>query len=107
MWSAVAIILFLGVAAWLGAEFVKDFASAKGSLWDRLLAAGKDSATWLAARVLAILGSLAGLGENVGDYLGDPAISAAVRGLLSPEIVPYYALFAAVTFALARRRTKK
>lgn len=78
----------------------------EGSLWDKLLAAGSDSATKLWARFLALIGAMLGLVTSAADYLGDPQLSSVVQQYFKPDYVAYAMIGIAIVTIIARNRTK-
>jgi hypothetical protein len=98
----VALMLFIGV---IGYEFVKDFATTTGSIWTRLLAAGKDSATILWARFSMIVAAITAALVDASDYFNAPGVSDAIKQVMQPQYVALVGLFVAIITEVARRRT--
>lgn len=102
----IILLIFLAIAAWIIFTFIRDYAAATGSTWERLLAAGKDSATKLWARFTMLLASLSGGLIYLADYLNQPQLDGPIKTILSPNVVPFYLVAVAVITIWARNRTK-
>ena len=85
----------------------KDFAQASGTVWQKLLAVGKNSATILWARFTGLVAALAGALAFVADYLNAPGVGDAIKSGIGdhPQYVAAFSLFVAVMTEFARRRT--
>lgn len=105
MISIVFAIALAGVAGFFIWEFVSDYSAAAGSAWERLLAAGKGSATIVWSRFSAIVAALAGTLSGLADWLNAPGVGEAIQSYLKPEWVALYVLGVALIAELARRRT--
>jgi len=68
----------------------------------KIKASFRHSLTILWARVVALLGLLLAVGEQV---LQDPNVASAVQAALQPKYVPYYVIAIGLITELARRRT--
>lgn len=105
MVSIIVVIALAGVAGFFIWEFVRDYSAAEGSAWERLLAAGKGSATIAWSRFSAIVAAMAGTLSGLADWLNAPGVSEAIQSCLKPEWVALYVLGVALIAELARRRT--
>lgn len=108
MLQPILIAAFGGVAAYFIWMTVSRFmAETDGTVWERLLAAGSDSATKLWARFMVIVGAGLGLLTTAADYLGDPGLSAAIQQYLDPRYVGAAMILISLVTIWARRRTLK
>ena len=108
--SALAFILsFAPVAlfAYFLWDFAREFSHAPGEVWDRILAAGKGSATLAWSRLIAMIGLAAGGMASVGDYLGAPGVADAIRAAIAdhPNWVLAFGIIVPLVTEWARRRT--
>ena len=97
-----------GVAAlviWYGYEFYKDFTGEQGSVWAKLLAAGKGSATILWSRFLALFGGAMALVSEGSTWVGAPGVADSIQQYVKPEYIPVFLLVIAIINEIARRRT--
>lgn len=98
-------IIFWVVLLALVVDAVHGYVHSTGTVWDRLLAVGKDSATILVARA----GAIGGLGLNaivqVADLLGAPSVSTALTTYVNTKAVGYTLAAAALVVEISRRRT--
>jgi len=103
----ILITVIISIAlAYIIYDFVSEYAKASGSTWERLISAGKGSATILWARFTFVIGALIDLLIQAADYLNIPGVSDAVKSYLSPQTVSLFVIFVAVVSEWARRRTK-
>jgi hypothetical protein len=103
--TAILIGVFLVINVWLIWTFVRDYARATGTPWQRMVAAGQESVTILWSKVLMLLGALSGLIVKAADYLGDTGLSTQLQALLKPEYVGAFVVLVAVITIYARKRT--
>jgi hypothetical protein len=104
MKTAVTLIV-LAIVGYVVVDFVREWRKAEGSLWDRLVAAGKGSATILWARFTIIVGALADLLVEVADWLNAPGVADGIKMVLQPEYVGAFIVAVALISEVARRRT--
>src|SRR5712692_4313398 len=78
---------------------------AHGTLWQKLLAVGRHSATILWARFTVAVAALADGAVWVADFLGSPQVAGAMQAHLDPRTVAAVMVAVAVVSELARRRT--
>jgi hypothetical protein len=83
----------------------RDFHSAVGTVWQRLLAAGKHSATILWARFCAAVASAADAVVWVCEIINAPSVATAVQTYLKPPVVATIMVAIAIITEIARRRT--
>jgi len=105
--DAISILLFsasLAVATWFVYDFVKALATEKGTLWQRLLAASKDSATVIWSKFVIVVGMIVAVLDRIATAFGDPALATQIQTYLTPQYVGYglAALFAVNMWARFR-----
>lgn len=98
--------LVLGlVLVGLVVDAVHGYRTGTGSVWQKLLAVGKNSASILAARV----GMLGGLGlqaiVEISDIVASPGVKAFVDQYASAKAIGWTMIAAAFISEIARRRT--
>lgn len=104
MKTAVTLIVLV-IVGYVVVDFLREYRNAEGSLWNRLVAAGKGSATVLWARFTVIVGALADLLIEAASWLDAPGVADAVKALLRPEYVGAFIVAVALISEFARRRT--
>jgi hypothetical protein len=105
MIDALAGSAFTLIAVYVIADLVVGYYRADGSIWSKLVAAGRDSATILWQRLVLATAALSGVLVTLADTLGAPQVDNAIRAVLQPQWVPIYGVMIAVIGELARRRT--
>jgi hypothetical protein len=106
--GAFLLMLGLGLLGWLVYTAARDMAAEKGDYWQRLLAAGKYSATKLWARVVMLLGLLLADVPQLADYLGDPTLKQTITDWMTkigPEWTGGFLVVVAIVTIMARRRS--
>ncbi len=98
-------LLVLAIVCYVAADFFHGYRQAGGSLWMRLVAAGKGSATILWARLMLVIGGLADLAVEAAGWLDAPGVSDAVKSMLQPQYVGAFIVAVALVSEFARRRT--
>ena len=98
-------LAFAALLIWYAWTFTTGFAAASGPLWDRLLAAGRGSATKLWAKFVAVVGAAVGVLASSADFFGSPAVADAIRAYVTPEYVAAAFLVVSLITELARNRT--
>lgn len=86
-------------------QFALAFRASEGTVWERLLATSRHSATWLWSKVLLVAGSLIQVAQNAATWLNMPEVSTFIQANLPPEWVGYMLLFVAVMTFLSRMRS--
>lgn len=100
-------ILLLALLAWIVFDAVRTYRATIGTVWDKLLAAGKDSATILWARFTVLIAALVNALVWLADVLNQPQVSIAIKTYLTPQLVAGIMIAIAFITELARRRTLK
>lgn len=98
-------IAMFALAGWFIYDMGKRYVAAQGTTWDRILSAGKGSATIAWSKLTAALAALSGGAAYLGDWLGDPTLTGAVQAILKPELIPFFMLGVALVTIWARKRT--
>src|SRR5215470_263606 len=88
-------------------DFIRSFRAAAGTLWQRLLATGRESATILWQRFTIALASLADAVVWLAELLNAPGVAEPIKSVLQPQYVAAFMVAVAVIGELARRRTLK
>jgi hypothetical protein len=98
-------IVLAAIALYFIVDAVIAYHRAVGSVWQRTLAAGKQSATIVWARLVVIItAGISGLAW-LADFVNQPGVSAAITTYLKPNVVAGIMVAVAVITELARRRT--
>lgn len=98
-------LLFAALLVWFVVDFVVRFARSRGSLWDRLLGVGRESATKLWAKVVGLVSVALGLLANSAELLNLPQADDLMQKYLSPDVVAIAGLVIAAITIWARNRT--
>lgn len=100
----IRIAAYLALAA-LGYDFYMSYRKTTGTVWEKLLGAGKASATILQARVAAIGGiALNGI-VDLSDIIGNPSLKAMIDQYINAPAVGWTMVGMAVVAEYTRRRT--
>jgi hypothetical protein len=86
-------------------DAVMSYRAAVGSVWQRLLAAGKDSATILWARFVVVAAWIVNALVWLAELLNAPNVAAAIQQYGGPKTVAAIMVTVAFITELARRRT--
>lgn len=99
-------VAILALAAYVAYTIVGQYRAASGSTWDRLLAAGRQSATILWTKFSVLLAALVSQLDNLADLAGAPEAKTFIDSWIgNPKAVAAIMLgLTAITF-LARKRT--
>ncbi len=103
--SVALLLLTLAMIGWLGFTFVRAWSIESGSLWQRTLKAGKDSATIVWAKAVIIAGGLVAVLDKVATLAGDPSLAAQIQQYATPQIVSYVMIAIMFVNIWARLRT--
>lgn len=104
--SLIFSLLPVAILAYVVYDFVKEYAAASGATtWDRLLAAGKGSATILLGRLTAFGAVVVTVLVESADWLGAPGIADTIKAQLTPQMAAVFAIALPFLFEFARRRT--
>lgn len=97
--AIITLVVYTAVDLWLR------YRDAVGSPWQRLLSAGRDSATILWQRFVIVVTGLAGTLGEAADWLNEPALKDAITAALKPEYVAAFTIAVALITIAARKRT--
>lgn len=86
-------------------DFYADYRAAAGTVWQRLLASGKESATILWTRFTVLVTALSNSLVWVAGLLGAPGVEDSIKAALQPAYVAGFVVAIAIVTELARRRT--
>lgn len=88
-------------------DFIRAYATATGTIWERLLTVGKESATILWQRVVICITGLSGALVWLADWLNAPGIGSAIKSAIGdrPQIMAAFLVGTAIISEIARRRT--
>lgn len=100
-------LFLIAIVAFFVFDMVKLYAATPGSTWDRILAAGRGSATIVWGRFVAIVAAAIGLLPDAADLFGDPSLGDAIKAALNPQYVAAFTIGIALISIFARRRTLK
>lgn len=93
------------VAIYILGTFVVAFTHEKGTLWQRLLKAGEDSATIVWAKFSIAAGLLTAAMVQLAQTVGDPQVGAAIQRVMTPQMWGIVFAVAMAITVLARKRT--
>jgi hypothetical protein len=97
----------LAIFAYVVFDFAREYIRASGSTWDRLIAAGKGSATIVWQRFVMLISAVAGGLASLADWLNAPGLADAIKDAMTPEYVAFFMIAVAIITEIARRRTLK
>lgn len=100
----ILIATLIGIG-WIGWTFVHAYMTATGSFWARTLAAGKDSATIVWAKLVIMAGALVAALDQIATLFGDPSLTSQIQTYLTPQVVGYFMVGVMVVNVWARVRT--
>lgn len=105
MLTLVFLLILSGVVAYGLYRASAIFAMSEGTIWDRLLATSKESATLLWSKVLALAGTLISWAALLSEYLNLPEVQHFITAVLKPEHVGIALIVIAGVTAAARLRS--
>jgi hypothetical protein len=99
-------LFFLGLLIVVGFQLVVAYRKARGSTWQRLLAAGKESATILWGKFCILLSGLIASLDSLAEFLNLPELKTYIETALgNPKTVAGVMLVLSAVSIYARRRT--
>lgn len=102
------VLIALIVAVSIIIQMVIAYSKADGSIWNKMLAAGSQSATILWNKFTIVLAGLVGTLGDLADALGQPQIKDYLNQALgNPKLVASIMLAASIVTIAARARTMK
>jgi hypothetical protein len=105
LFSVGMFVATLVVVGWVAYTFCHAYATETGSFWARSLAAGKNSATIVWAKLVIIAGGLVAVIDKIADLAGDPSLATQIQQYLTPQAVGYFMIGIMVVNVWARVRT--
>jgi hypothetical protein len=104
MHAVIDLILFAALV-YVVFDFVRAWRAASGTVWQRLLATGRHSATILWQRFIIALAGFADALVWLADLLQAPGVAEPIKSVLQPQYVAVLVVAVAIVGELARRRT--
>jgi hypothetical protein len=99
-------LFFLAILLVFGWHLVAQYRKATGSKWERLLSAGKESATILWSKFCILLSGLIASLDSLADLLNLPELKTYIEMVLgNPKTVAGVMLALSLVTIYARRRT--
>jgi len=98
-------LILLAALIYVVADFLRSYWTATGNVWQRLLAAGRQSATILWQRFTIALAALADVLVWLADLFNAPGVAEPIKSVLQPQYVAVFVVAVAIVGELARRRT--
>src|SRR5260370_12975481 len=98
-------IVVAAIAAYFIFDFIRSFNWGVGSVWQRVLAGAKNSATILWSRFTVVVAAVASALIQVADLVNAPSVATAIQTYLKPSTVAAIMVTVAVISEWARRRT--
>ena len=106
IFSLVIAFSLVGLTVWFGVDIYRGYAKGTGTTWERLLNAGKDSATMLWGKFTIVLAGIVGNLDKVADFLGQPEVKTYIETALgNPKAVALAMVGIAAVTMWARLRT--
>jgi hypothetical protein len=98
-------VILLAFLVYFIFDAVRGYHSAAGSIWQRMLAAGKSSATIVWARFTVMVAAFVNCLVWLADVVNAPTVATAITTYLKPSVVAGIMVTVALITELARRRT--
>ena len=99
-------LFFLGLLIVVGFHLAAQYRKSSGSRWERLLAAGRESATILWGKFCILLSALIASLDSLADFLNMPELKTYIEAALgNPKTVAAIMLVLSAVSIYARRRT--
>jgi hypothetical protein len=95
----------LALAAYIVFTFAREYREAKGSTWDRLLEASRDSATILWQKFVILVAAVGASLGQLADMIDQPELKESIQSALKPEYVAAFVIGTALVSWWARKRT--
>ena len=100
-------LILLAALVYVVIDFFSSYRAAAGTLWQRLLATSRESATILWQRFTIALAGFADALVWLADLLNAPGVAEPIKSVLQPQYVAVFVVTVAIVGELARRRTLK
>ena len=99
-------LFFLALLIVVGWQLAASYREASGSTWERLLCAGRESATILWGKICILLSGLIASLDSLADFLNMPELKTYIETALgNPKTVAGVMLVLSAVSIYARRRT--
>lgn len=103
--STFGYMLAWGIVLALAMDLVHGYWTGNGTVWEKMLAAGKSSASILAARVGMLGGAALSVVEQLADVIASPTVKSFIDQYMNAKAVGWTMIAAAFIAEMARRRT--
>jgi hypothetical protein len=100
--TLIATALLVG---WIAFTFVRAWAIETGSLWQRTLKAGRQSATIVWAKLVILVGGLVAMLDKLSELAGDQSLATQIQQYATPQVVSYVMIAIMFVNVWARLRT--
>jgi hypothetical protein len=97
-------LVLVAALVYVAIDFVRSF-RASGTVWQRLLATGRQSATILWQRFTIALAAFTDALLWLAELLNAPGVVEPIKSVLQPQYVAVFVVAVAIVSELARRRT--
>lgn len=102
MLHAIATLIGLGTALWVGFDFIKEYRASTLTGWPRVWGAAKGSATiaWQQFGIVisGLTAASTGLAEFAANMAGDPSAGDTIKGYIQSALKPEYVGLAMIAF---------
>jgi hypothetical protein len=98
-------LVLVAALVYVAVDFVRSFRAASGTVWQRLLATGRQSATILWQRFTIALAAFTDALLWLAELLNAPGVVEPIKSVLQPQYVAVFVVAVAIVSELARRRT--
>src|SRR5262245_14910368 len=98
-------LVLVAALGYVAIDFLRSFRAAAGTVSQRLLATGRQSATILWQRFTMALAAFTDALLWLAELLNAPGVAEPIKSVLQPQYVAVFVVAVAVVSELARRRT--
>ena len=108
MMQVVRTVILSGVALlaiYIAFTFIREYREARGSTWQRMLEAARDSATIMVQQITILISGIGSIAALLGEWLDMPGLKETVQSALKPEYVVGFIVITALVSWFARKRT--
>jgi len=99
------LVVTLLMVGWIAFTFAHAWTAEAGSLWQRTLKAGQQSATIVWAKLVIMAGGLIAVLDKIADLAGDATLTAQIQQYATPQVVGYVMIGLMLVNVWARLRT--
>jgi|KBSSwiStaDraftv2_1062776.scaffolds.fasta_scaffold3716596_1 hypothetical protein len=93
------------LVGWIAFTFARAWTLETGSLWQRTLKAGRQSATIAWAKLVILVGGLVAVLDRLADLAGDQSLATQIQQYATPQMVGYVMIAIMIVNIWARLRT--